>query len=244
MTCRGGMGENRREIWEESYVWVHMAESCCCTAETNTTLKSNYCSVPKSCPTLCDPMNCSSPGFPVLHYHPEFVQTHVHWVSNAIQPPHPLSSPSPLALNLSQHQSLFQQVFSKASASASVLPMNIQGWLPLGLTGFDLPAVQGIFKSLLQHHSSKASILHCSAFFMVQLSHPFITIWKTLALTIWTFVSKATITQFSKKKKKSAQLIHAKLQPERSYYPHPTEGNWGLERGRGMPKCFDRFKEL
>ena len=112
-----------------------MSDSCCCTAETNTTLKSSYCSVPKSCPTLCDPMNCCTPGFPALHHLPEFAQTPIHWVSNAIQQPHPLSPPTPLALNLSQHQSLFQRVFSKASASASALPMNIQGWLPLGLTG-------------------------------------------------------------------------------------------------------------
>ena len=94
------------------------------------------------CLTLCNPMDCSTPGFPVLHHLPELAQTHVHWVSDAIQPSHPLSSPFPLAFNLSQHQ-----VFSNesalclrwqsigASASASVLPMNIQGWYPLGLTG-------------------------------------------------------------------------------------------------------------
>ena len=77
----------------------------------------------------------------------------------------------------------------EASASASVLPMNIQGWFPLGLTGFDLLAVQGALKSLLQHHGLKASILQLSAFFMVQLSHPCMTTGKTIAL-IWTFVSK------------------------------------------------------
>ena len=99
------------------------------------------CSVTKFCPTLCDPMDCSTPGFPVLHYLLEFAQTHVHWVGDAIQP-HPVSSPSP-ALNLSQHQGLFPMswLFASsgqsigASASASVLPMNIQGWFPLGLTG-------------------------------------------------------------------------------------------------------------
>ena len=99
------------------------------------------CSVTQSFPTLCKPMDCST-GFPVLHYLPEFVQTHVHWVSEAIQPSHPLSPPSP-ALNLSQHQGLFQmsQLFESGgqsvgtSASASVLPMNIQDWFPLGLTG-------------------------------------------------------------------------------------------------------------
>ena len=100
------------------------------------------CLVPQSCLTLWDPMNCSMPGFPVLHYLPEFVQTHVHWVGDAIQSSHPLSSPSSLAHNLSQYQSLFQWVSSLhqvasggVSASASVLPMNIQDWFPLGLTG-------------------------------------------------------------------------------------------------------------
>ena len=100
------------------------------------------CSVTQSCPTLCNPMNCSTPGFPVLHYLPEFVQTHVHWVRDAIQPSHPLSPPSP-SLNLSQHQGLFQmsQLFESGvqsvgtSASASVLPVNIQDWFPLGRTG-------------------------------------------------------------------------------------------------------------
>ena len=95
------------------------------------------------CLTLCDPMDCNMPGFSVLHYLPEFTQTHVHWVSDAIWPSHALLPPSPFAFNLSQHQNLFpmRQLFTSggqsigASASASVLPMNIQGWFPLGLTG-------------------------------------------------------------------------------------------------------------
>ena len=82
-------------------------------------------------------MDCSTPGFPVLHYLPEFAQTCFHWVYDAIQPFHPLSPPSP-ALNLSQHQSLaVSRLFAsvgQSRASASVLPMNIQGWFPLGLT--------------------------------------------------------------------------------------------------------------
>ena len=69
-----------------------------------------YCSVGKSCPTLCNPMDCSTPGFPVLHYIPEFIQIHVHWVGDAIQPSHPLLSSSLPAFNLSQLQSLFQWV--------------------------------------------------------------------------------------------------------------------------------------
>ena len=118
-------------------------------------------------------MDCTMPGNPVLHYLPEFAQTHVHWIDDTIQPSHPLLTPSPLSLNLSQHQSFpVSQFFLSAgqsvgaSAWASVLPMNIQDWFPLGLTGLISLQSKGL-SSLLQHHSSKASILRCSAFFMV-----------------------------------------------------------------------------
>ena len=96
-----------------------------------------YCSVTQLCPTIGDPVDCSMPAFPVLYYLLELDQTHVHWVTDAIQSSHPLSSLSPPTLNLSQHQGLFQWVESsiRASASASVFPMNIQVWFPLGLTG-------------------------------------------------------------------------------------------------------------
>ena len=97
------------------------------------------------CLTFCDSMDCNMPGFLVLHYLLEFAQTYVHWVSDAIQPSHLWLSPSSPALNLSQHQSLFLcWLFASggqsigASASASALPMNIQGWFPLGLTGLIL----------------------------------------------------------------------------------------------------------
>ena len=109
-------------------------------------------SVAQSCPTLCNPMDCSTPGRPVHHQLSEFTQTHVHWISDAIQPSHPLSSPSPPTFNLSQHQGFFQmsQFFESetpkywsqklqsigVSASVSVLPMNIQDWFPLGWTGW------------------------------------------------------------------------------------------------------------
>ena len=83
------------------------------------------------------------------------------------------------------------------SALASVLPMNIQDWSPLGLTGWLSLQSKGIFKSLLQHHSSKASILRCSAFFIVQLSHPYMTTGKTIALTRWTFVGKVMFLLFN-----------------------------------------------
>ena len=97
-----------------------------------------FSSIAQSCPILCDPMDCSTPGLLVHHQLPEFAPTHVHWVGDAIQPSHPLSSSSVLpAFNLSQH--LFQWVDSSCGqsigASASVLPMNIQDWFPLGLTG-------------------------------------------------------------------------------------------------------------
>ena len=94
------------------------------------------------CLTLCDPMDCSTPGFPVLHYPPEFAHIHVLWVDDAIQPSHPLSSPSPPSLNLSQHQGLskwvssLHQMAERVSASTPVPPMNTQDWSPLGWTGW------------------------------------------------------------------------------------------------------------
>ena len=139
-----------------------------------------FSSVAQSCPTFCDPMDCSIPGFPVHHQLSELAKTLVHRVGDVIQSSHPLSSPSPPAFNLSQHQDLFQWVGSShlvanigVSASASVLPVNIQGWFPLGLTGLISLKSKGLFKSF-QHHSLKTSILWHSAFFMVQLSHPYI----------------------------------------------------------------------
>ena len=124
----------------------------------------------------CELMDCGTPGLPVLYYLPELIQIYVHWVSDAIQPSHPLSSPSS-AFSLSQNQGLFQCVSSShlvldASASAAVLLMNIQGWFPLRLTGLISLQFKRLLraKSLFQHHSSKASILWCSAFFMVSVS--------------------------------------------------------------------------
>ena len=134
---------------------------------------------------------------PVHHQLPEFIQTHIHQVGDAIQPSHPLSSPSSPIFNLSQHQ-----VFSNKSAlcirwpkywsfSFSISPSNEQsGMIFFRVDWLDLLAVQGTLKSLLQHRSSKASILQCSAFFTVQLSHPYMTTGKTIALTRRTFVGK------------------------------------------------------
>ena len=151
-----------------------------------------FSSVTQSCPTLCDPMNRSTPGLPVHHQLPEFTHTHVHWVGDAIQPSHPLSSPSPPAPNPSQHQGLFQWVNSShevakiLSFSFSISPSNEQpGLISFRMDWLDLLEVQGTLKSLLQHHSSKASIFWLSAFFTVQLSHPYMTTGKTIALTRW-----------------------------------------------------------
>ena len=148
-----------------------------------------FSSVAQSCPTLCDPMNHSTSGLPVHNQLPESTQNHIHWVGDAIQPSHPQSFLSPPGLNLSQHQGLFQWVSSLYQV-AKVLEFQLQHqsfqWTPRTY----LLAVQGTLKSLLQHHSSKASILLCSAFFIVQLSHPYMTPGKTIAMSRWTFVGK------------------------------------------------------
>ena len=123
------------------------------------------------------PMDCSTAAFPVLHHLLEFTQTHVHWVCDAIHPSHPLSSPSPPAFNLVQHQGLFQRVSSSHrwpkywSFSFNISPSSkYSGLISFRIDRFDLLAIQGTLKSLFQHHSSKASILWCSAFFAVQLA--------------------------------------------------------------------------
>ena len=157
-----------------------------------------FSSVPQSCPTLCNPMDCSTPGLPVHRQLPELTQTHAHRVSDAIQPSHPLSSPSPPALNLSQHQGFFSNESvlwirwpKYWSFSFSISPSNeYSGLISFRMNWLDLLAVQGALKSLLQHHSSIASILWCSAFFRVQLSYPYVTTGETIVLNRWTFVGK------------------------------------------------------
>ena len=149
-------------------------------------------------------MDCSRPGLPVHHQLPELTQTHGHWVSGVIQLSHPLSSLSPPTLYLSQHQGLFKwvssfhQVVKILEFQLSVsLSNEYSELISFRMDWLDLLAVQGILKSLLQHHSSKASVLQCSAFFIVHLSHPYMTAGKTIALTIWTFVSKMFYTFYT-----------------------------------------------
>ena len=142
-------------------------------------------------------MNHSTTGLPVHHQLLEFTQTHVHLVCDAIQPSHPLSSPSSPGHNPSQHQRLFQWVTSSHQV-AKVLEIQLQhqsfqehpGLISYRMDWLHLLVVQGTLKSLLQHHSSKASILQHLAFFTVQLSHPYMTTGKTIALTRWIFVGK------------------------------------------------------
>ena len=141
-----------------------------------------FSSVAQSCPTLCDHMDCSTPGFPIYHQLLEFTQTHVNQVSGAIQPSHSLSSPSAPTFNLSQHQGLFKWV-SSSHQVAKVLEFQFQHqsfqWrfslIFFRIDWFDLLTVQGTLKNLLQHHSLKASVLWWSAFFIVQLSHLYVT---------------------------------------------------------------------
>ena len=127
--------------------------------------KPQFSSVAQSCPTLCDPMNHSIPGLLVHHQLPEFTQTHVHRAGDAIQPSHPLSSPSP-APNPSQHQSLSNESTLHTTwpkywnFSFSIIPSKEQpGLISFRMDWLDLLAVQGTLKSLLHHHSSKASVL-------------------------------------------------------------------------------------
>ena len=133
-------------------------------------LKETCCLVTKWCLILRDPMNCSTSNFPVLHCLPGFAQTHVHWVVDTIQPSHPLLPSFPMAFNLFQHQGLFQWVFAScgqsigASASELVLPMNVQSWFPLGLTG--LISLQSMGLSRV----SSSTIVRKHQFFGAQLS--------------------------------------------------------------------------
>ena len=135
---------------------------------------------------------------------PRVTQTHVHWVGDVIQPSHPLSSTSPPTFSFSQHQGLFQWVSSSHqgskywSFSFSISPSNeYSGLVCFRMNGLDLLAVQGTLKSLLQHLSSKATILWHSAFYIVQLSHPHMTTGKSIALTTWTFVGKVMSLLFN-----------------------------------------------
>ena len=163
-----------------------------------------FSSVAQSCLTLCNPMHCSTPGLRVHHQLRKFTQAHVYWVGDAVQLSHPLS---PLLLPPSIFPSI--RVFSNKSVlhirwpkywsfSFSISPSNEHlGLISFRMDWLNLLAVQGTLKDLLQHHSSKASILQCSAFFIVQLSHPYVATGKTIALTRQTFGGKVMSLLFN-----------------------------------------------
>ena len=162
-----------------------------------------FSSVAQLCPTLCNPMNCSTPGLPVHHKVPEFTHTHAHQVGDTIQPSHPLSSPSPPApippsIRVFSNESTLCMRWPKYwSFSFSISPSNEHpGLISFRMDWLDL-AVQGTLMSLLQHHSLKASIFQHSAFLTVQLSHPYMTTGKTIALTRWTFVGRVMSLLFN-----------------------------------------------
>ena len=147
-----------------------------------------FSSVAQSCPTLCNPMIHSMPGLPVHHQLPEFTQTHVHRVSDAIQPSHPLLSllllpPIPPSIRVFSNESTLRMRWPKCwSFSFSISPSSeLPGLISFRMDWLELLAVQGTLTSLLQHHSSKASILRCSAFFTLQLSHPYMTTGNIIA---------------------------------------------------------------
>ena len=185
MWTRGGAGS-----WDEQGDWDWCLHTCF--------------SVAKSCMTLCDPTGCSMPGFPVLHYLLEFAQTHVHWVDNSIQQFHPLSPPFPSALNFSSIRILSNESAVHIrwpeywSFSFNISPSNeYSGLISFRIDWFDLLAVQGTLKCIVQYHNLKTSVLRCSAFLMVQFSHPYMTIGKTIALTTWIFVRKVMSLLFN-----------------------------------------------
>ena len=191
-------------------------------------------------------MDCSTPGFPVHHQHPELAQTHVHQVGDAIQPSHPLSSPSLLAFNLSQHQGLFQYGLCIKwpkywSFSFSIIPSKeIPGLISFRMDWLDLLEVQGTLKSLLQYHSSKASILRHSAYFMVQFSHPYMTTGKTIALTRWTFGGKVKSLLFNMLSKLVIAFLPRSKCPLISWLHSPSAVIFGTQENK-VCHCFHCF---
>ena len=161
-------------------------------------------SVAQSCLTLCHSMNHSTPGLPVHHQLQEFTQTHVHQVGDAIQPSHPLSSSSPPppispSIRVFSNESALRMRWPKYwSFSFNISPSNEHpALISFRMDWLDLLALQRTVKRLLQYHSSKPSILRRSAFFIVQLSHPYMTTGKTIALTRRTFVGKVMSLLFN-----------------------------------------------
>ena len=182
-------------------------------------------------------MNCSLPGLPVHHQLPEFTQTHVHRVSDAIQPSHPLSSsspPAPIPSSIrvfSNEPTLCMRWPKYWSFSFSISPSNEHsGLISFRMDLLDLLAVQGTLKRLLQHHSSKASILQGSAFFIVQLSHPYMTTGKTIALIRWTFVGKVMSLVFNMLSRLIITFLPRSKRLLISWCSYHLQGFWSPEK--------------
>ena len=148
------------------------------------------------------PCTAAHQGLPILHHLPELAQTHAHWVSDAIQPSHPLSSPSPPAsilpsIRVFSSESAHRIRWPKHRSFSISLSDEFSQLISFTIDWFDLLAFQGTLKSLLQQYSSKAPNLWCPEFFMVQISHPYKTIGNTKVLTIQTFVGKAMSLLFN-----------------------------------------------
>ena len=195
----GGWGRERMQSWEgpgDTDI-LRPSEGFCLYPKFSSV---RFSSIAHSSPTLFDPVDCSIPGFHVYHQLLELTQTHVHWVSDAIQTSHLLSSPllPPSifpSISIFSNESVLRIKWPKYwSFSFSISPSNEYSRLSsFRIDWLDLLVVQGTLKSLLQHHSSKASILQHSVFFIVQLSHPYMTMGKIIALTRWTFVAKSCL---------------------------------------------------
>ena len=178
---------------QDGWVMMESSDKIWSNGERNV----KFISVAHLCPTLCKPIDWSTPGFSVYHQLLELAQTHVPRVSDVIQSSHPLSSPFPTTFSLSQHQGLIDSV-SSSHQVAQVLQLQLQHQSFQWIFRTDFlqdwlvwsPCSPRDFKSLLQHHSSKASLLQCSAFFMVLLSYPYMTTRKTIALARWISVTK------------------------------------------------------
>ena len=184
-------------------------------------------------------MVCSTPGLPVPHHLPEFAQVHIHGISDAIQPSHPLMPSFPSALNFLQHQGLFQWVICSRQM-AKILELQLQhqsfyseysGLISLKIDRLGVLVVQGTFRSLLQHQSSRASILCHSAFFTVQLPQPYVTTGKIISLTIWTFVGRVVSLLFYT----LSSFVNAFLPrcncPRLSWLQSPSTVIWSPRRG-------------
>ena len=162
-----------------------------------------FSSVAQSCPTLCNPIDSSIAGLPVHHQLPESTQTHVHWLSDAINHLilcYPLFLPPSIfpSIRVFSNESVLIRWPKYWSFSFNISPSKeYSALISFRMDWLDLLAVQGTLKSLLHHHSSKASILQHSAFFTVQLLHPYMTTGKTIAMIRWTFVGKVLSLLFN-----------------------------------------------